>query len=228
MKRSEINRIIGDSIAFLNSQNFHLPPFAFFSPQQWAKAGHEYDEIRDNMLGWDITDYGQGDFAHIGLTLFTIRNGNLKNPAYTKPYAEKILISLPGQVTPEHFHWSKTEDIICRGGSNLIMKLYASDELEAHADMPVSVSIDGRRVSFPSGTQLELKPGESITLPTRLYHSFWAPEGSLPCLIGEVSMVNDDNNDNRFYEKQGRFPQIEEDEPARWLLCSEYPSAPEN
>lgn len=227
MKRSQINRIIAESMAFLDSQNFRLPPFAFFTPQQWAQAGHEYDEIRDNMLGWDITDYGQDDFAHIGLTLFTIRNGNLKNPAYTKPYAEKVLISLPGQVTPEHFHWNKTEDIICRGGANLVMKLYASDKNEAHTDTPVTVSIDGRRVTLPSGAQIELRPGESITLPTGLYHSFWAPTGGSPCLIGEVSMVNDDNSDNRFYEKQGRFPEIEEDEPACWLLCSEYPAAPE-
>ena len=227
MKRSQINRIIAESMAFLDSQNFRLPPFAFFTPQQWAQAGHEYDEIRDNMLGWDITDYGQDDFAHIGLTLFTIRNGNLKNPAYTKPYAEKVLISLPGQVTPEHFHWNKTEDIICRGGANLVMKLYASDKNEAHTDTPVTVSIDGRRGTLPSGAQIELQPGESITLPTGLYHSFWAPAGGSPCLIGEVSMVNDDNSDNRFYEKQGRFPEIEEDEPARWLLCSEYPAAPE-
>ena len=107
------------------------------------------------------------------------------------------------------------------------MKLYASDKNEAHTDTPVTVSIDGRRVTLPSGAQIELQPGESITLPTGLYHSFWAPAGGSPCLIGEVSMVNDDNSDNRFYEKQGRFPEIEEDEPARWLLCSEYPAAPE-
>ncbi len=225
MKRSQINRIIADSIAFLEKHGFHLPPFAFFSPADWAEKGHEYDEIRDNMLGWDVTDYGMGDFEHIGLTLFTIRNGSLTDPAYPKPYAEKILISLPGQVTPEHFHWHKTEDIICRAGADLVMRLISSDENEEHADTPVTVSMDGRRVTVPSGTVLTLHNGESITLPTGLYHSFWAPEGGEPCLIGEVSMVNDDNTDNRFYERQGRFPEIEEDEPARWLLCSEYPPA---
>ena len=40
---------------------------------------------------------------------------------------------------------------------------------------------------------------------------------------GEVSMCNDDENDNRFYESFGRFPTIEEDEPAYRLLCNEYP-----
>ena len=32
-------------------------------------------------------------------------------------------------------------------------------------------------------------------------------------------------NDNRFYEPIGRFPEIEEDEPAYRLLCNEYPKA---
>ena len=53
----------------------------------------------------------------------------------------------------------------------------------------------------------------------------WAEKGYGPCLIGEVSMVNDDTNDNRFYEPQGRFPTIEEDEPPLYLLCHEYPAA---
>jgi D-lyxose ketol-isomerase len=56
-----------------------------------------------------------------------------------------------------------------------------------------------------------------------MYHSFWAEGGKT--LIGEVSMVNDDNADNRFYEPMGRFPQIEEDEEALYLLCNEYPAA---
>ena len=39
------------------------------------------------------------------------------------------------------------------------------------------------------------------------------------------SARNDDNTDNRFYEKMGRFPEIEEDEPPYRLLCNEYPAA---
>ena len=27
-----------------------LPPFCHFTPQEWEDKGHEYDEIRDNML----------------------------------------------------------------------------------------------------------------------------------------------------------------------------------
>ena len=41
-------------------------------------------------------------------------------------------------------------------------------------------------------------------------------------MIGEVSTVNDDENDNRFLQSPGRYPSIEEDEPAEYLLCNEY------
>ena len=93
MKRSEINAVLRDAVEFCRKMNFQLPPWAYWSPEDWAQAGHECDEIRDNMLGWDITDYGHGKFREIGLALFTIRNGNLHNSKYKKPYAEKLLIS---------------------------------------------------------------------------------------------------------------------------------------
>ena len=42
----------------INEQRFALPPFCHFTPAQWQEKGHDYDEVRDNMLGWDITDFG--------------------------------------------------------------------------------------------------------------------------------------------------------------------------
>ena len=44
-------------------------------------------------------------------------------------------------------------------------------------------------------------------------------------LLGEVSMCNDDEHDNRFYDEMGRFPKIEEDEKPYRYLCNEYPKA---
>lgn len=77
---------------------FHL--FASGLPEEWNNKGSEYDEIRDNMLGWDITDYGLGKFDEIGFSLITIRNGNLKMDKYTKTYAEKLLVVKEGQMAP--------------------------------------------------------------------------------------------------------------------------------
>lgn len=222
MKRSEINAILKETIAFLDQMNFKLPPFAYFTPEDWKSKGAEYDEIRENMLGWDITDYGHGDFDKIGLFLFTLRNGNLKNPTNKKTYAEKLLISKENQYSPMHFHWNKMEDIINRGGGNLMVEVYNCDKDQGLATTDVEVVTDGCKRTVPAGTVLRLLPGESITLPPYQYHAFWAEEGHGTCLIGEVSMVNDDNTDNRFYEKQGRFPVIEEDEAPLYLLCNEY------
>ncbi len=225
MKRSEINGILKENIEFIKSQNFSLPPFAWFTPDEWKGKGHEYDEIRDHMLGWDITDYGKGDFEKIGLFLFTIRNGKLGDPDCKKTYAEKLLISDEDQYSPMHYHYSKMEDIINRGGGVLVVEVYNRGDDDGLADTPVTVTTDGHVRTVPAGTKLRLMPGESITLPPYQYHAFWAEKGSGKVLIGEVSMVNDDNTDNRFYEDMGRFPKIEEDEPPLYLLCNEYPEA---
>lgn len=223
MKRSEINKILLENIEFIEKMNFKLPKFAFFTPDEWNEKGSEYNEIRENMLGWDVTDYGHGDFRNIGLFLFTIRNGNINKPG--KSYAEKLLISDEDQYSPMHFHHNKMEDIINRGGGNLIVEVFNATEDDQLADTDVTVYIDGHTETVPAGTKIRLTPGESITLPQRQYHAFWAEKGFGKVLIGEVSMVNDDNVDNRFYEQQGRFPTIEEDEAPLYLLCNEYPKA---
>ena len=224
MKRSELNQIMRDAVKFIASFKFALPPFVTWTPDEWETKNYEYDEIKDNMLGWDITDFGSGDFHKCGLLMITLRNGNFHNPKYVKPYAEKLLISEEGQVTPYHFHWKKMEDIINRGGGTLVVKCYNSGENGEKLDTPVTVFMDGRAFQVPAGQRVEVGVGESITLPTGQYHTFWAEGG--PCLIGEVSKTNDDNVDNRFYDPVGRFPTIEEDEPILYPLFSEYPNMP--
>jgi ABC-type sugar transport system, auxiliary component len=223
LKRSQINALIRETIKWLEEQKVFLPPFAYWTPAEWAEKGHEYDEIRENMLGWDVTDYGRGDFDQVGLLLFTIRNGNLKKPEYAKPYAEKMLISQVDQISPNHFHWNKMEDIINHGGGTLMIQLWNSTTEDGLDTTDVIVRSDGRTYAVPAGGKVFLKPGESITLSPRQYHLFTAVGEKV--LAWEVSMVNDDNTDNRFYEEQARFTRIEEDEPAEYLLCNEYPEA---
>ena len=220
MKRSEINKLIREALDFFDSMNFKLPPWANWSPDNWKKNRENCDEIFRNQLGWDLTDFGTDDFSGTGLLLFTIRNGNLKFDQ--KPYAEKIMIVGEGQVTPMHFHWSKMEDIINRGGGNLMMELYHSDDNEEFTDQPFEVSMDGIRKVLDPGSIVRLSPGESITLTQGLYHKFYGESGKGKVMVGEVSAVNDDHTDNRFHEDLGRFPEIVEDEPPVHLLVSDY------
>ena len=225
MKRSEINRALRDMEKMIDRCSFKLPPFCYFTPEEWKEKGREYDEVRDNMLGWDITDFGMGDFDRVGFSLITLRNGNVSMDKYTKPYAEKLLYMKEGQSAAMHFHWNKMEDIINRGGGNVLIGVYNAGKEEGLADTDVLIHSDGREYTVPAGTQIRLRPGESITIQPRLYHDFHLEPGTGPVLLGEVSMCNDDNRDNRFYLPAGRFPVIEEDEPPIRLLCNEYPPA---
>ncbi len=225
MKRSELNAIMQNGLKFIGKMNFKMPPFAYWGPEEWLKAGHEYDEIRENMLGWDITDFGGGDFMSLGLLMFTIRNGNISIPEYKKPYAEKLLIVEEEQVTPYHYHWSKMEDIINRGGGNLLVKLYNADQENNLDETDVVIRKDGHICEAAAGTVVRLTPGESITLVPELYHKFWGEAGKGRILLGEVSTVNDDRVDNCFLEDVGRFPEIEEDVKPYLLLANEYPPA---
>lgn len=220
MKRSEINQLILSSIEFFNQMNFKLPPWAYWTPEDWKGKYDSCSEIVDNMLGWDLTDFGSGDFHRRGLILFTIRNGNFRKDK--KPYAEKAMIVEEMQETPMHFHWSKMEDIINRGGGNLVIDLYQSTPDEKLADQPFSVKTDGVLHYLQPGGQIVLTPGESICLEQGIYHRFYGEPGKGKVFVGEVSAVNDDTSDNRFLEPVGRFPEIEEDEKPVHLLASDY------
>ena len=222
MKRSEVNQAIEDGLSFVKQMGFAVPPFARWSPADWRRRGAEYDELRDNMLGWDVSDFGTGDFARVGLLILAIRNGNLNDLRYRKPYGEKILIQGENQVLPFHLHHRKMEDIINRGGGHLIIELANSGPHGEFIDTPVDITVDGRRRRFTRGEILRLTPGESVTIEPLLFHRFWAEKGFGRVLVGEVSSVNDDRADNYFPEYRERLPEIIEDEPARFLVFNDY------
>jgi len=125
-------------------------------------------------------------------------------------------------VTPTHFHSQKMEDIINRGGGNLVIRLWNATKTDGLAKTPVTVGMDGVKVTVPAGGKIKLRPGDSVTLPQRNYHSFWGEKGKGTVLVGEVSRVNDDRTDNRFFAPVGRFPSIVEDVAPLHLLGCDY------
>lgn len=221
MKRSEINEILQEAQAFIQAFGGALPPFATLSPE--ALAAQDHAEIAARGLGWDITDYGTGRFAEVGLVLFTLRNGRAADLGKRSAmlYAEKLMISRQGQVAPNHRHALKVEDIVNRGGGTLVVELHAADAAGGiDRESAVTVMVDGARRSLSAGGRLRLAPGESVTLHPHHWHAFWAEDGDV--LIGEISTVNDDLTDNIFEHAVGRFPEIEEDAPPLHLLVSDY------
>lgn len=221
MKRSQINRTIEEMKALCQKHQFLLPPWAFWAPLDWKGRAEQCREIIENALGWDVTDFGSGRFEERGLALFTLRNGNAKT-GHSKTYAEKIMMVGEDQETPLHFHWQKTEDIIARGGGNLVFELRNSVSDDTFNNHPVTVYVDGVRRAVGSGAKLILRPGESIYMEQRLFHCFYAEAGSGTALVGEVSRVNDDETDNNFCGGAPRYPEIIEDKLPVHLLCNEY------
>ena len=237
MKRSKANDIIQYAIDVMKKAGYPLPPFAYYEKADWEKLGEDEIELVENMLGWDITDFGSGDFDHIGLTIFTFRNGNFwAKDKYPKPYAEKYLLVNDGQILPFHYHWSKMEDIINRGGGDLEITLYNSTEEDfkdveggrsgkpgQFADTPVTVTIDGKAVTVPAGGKVVCKPGQSITLKPGQYHQWQGVPGTGDVILFEVSTTNDDTIDNRFHTAGERIPTMEEDVEAKYLRFADYP-----
>jgi D-lyxose ketol-isomerase len=149
-----------------------------------------------------------------------LRNGIVDKTR--KNYCEKIIIVKEMQVTPLHTHYQKIEDIINRGGGNLIIKLNSSDENLQLNDLPVTVNIDSIPITVPAGDTVTLHAGESIYLEPGVYHEFYGESGTGLVLVGEVSSVNDDTTDNLFVDPRPRFPEIFEDVEPNYLLVNDY------
>ncbi|MCJ7446623.1 MAG: D-lyxose/D-mannose family sugar isomerase [Bacteroidales bacterium] len=114
------------------------------------------------------------------------------------------------------------EDIINRGGGNLIIELYNTTPDDKLDSTPVHFKIDGINRTVEAGDKVVLTPGESICLEPHMYHRFYGEPGKGKILVGEVSMVNDDKSDNCVYEKVGRFPPTFEDVAPLHLLANDY------
>ncbi len=222
--RSRINQILRQSDEFIRSFGYVLPPFAYWTPAEFKANKSRAQAIIDAGLGWDITDFGLGNFDEQGLFLFTVRNGNAADLAKGSGmlYAEKAMVSRQNQYSPMHRHASKAEDIINRGGGTLVIELFGDTNGKCDRTRGTVVYTDGVRNEFPPGHHLKLAPGQSVTLlPNEHWHAFWGEGGDV--FVGEVSTVNDDNEDN-FYENPAitRFSGIIEDEQPLHLLVSDY------
>ena len=230
MKRSEINRTIEIAKEVFGTLGINLPPFAFWTAEDWKSKGHEADEIRQAALGWDVTDFGLDNFNEVGRTLFTLRNGYSRNGDYSKVYAEKFILDPPDQHAPLHFHLSKMEDIINRAGGNILVQVYKATSEGKCSDEDFTIQVDGQACKMQAGATVRLEPGQSICLHPYIIHRFWGEEGTGVqvdgigyTVSGEVSSVCDDWNDNCFLNPLERFPAVEEDEPRKYYLCNEYP-----
>ncbi len=92
--------------------------------------------------------YGIANFRKVGAVLINVIN---------REYAKKILVQLPGQIHPWHFHKLKEETFILLWGD-------------------LTVELDQRRKV--------LQPGDTLTVLPGIWHRFWTDKG---CVFEEIS-----------------------------------------
>lgn len=219
MKRSEVNRVITDTQAAFTARQIHLPPFASWRPSDWDRDHRIALELMRAGLGWDVVEWRPARFSEHGLVLFTLRNVlQVAEQGQESGYAEKVLLVRVNQRTPFHAHHRKMEDIINRGGGNLIIDLRAEPPGQHGSHVLVN------SLCKPIVRDVEtvvLSPGESITLLPGVIHAFYASGDDV--IAGEVSTHNDDASDNIFLEPAERFPRFDEDVTAERLVVADYP-----
>jgi len=220
MKRSEINLAINKAKQIMEEYSWTLPVWGYWTKKDYDRNPKIKKYLKEHQMGWDVTDFGKGMFELQGITLFCIRNG-IQGKSEDKPYAEKLLFMDEGQEIPYHSHKIKLEDIINRGGGDLALEFLEVDNSMKELNNDISVLVDGEDKIIKPHQPLILKRGQSVTVERNIYHKFYAAKGTGMVMAGEVSQVNDDNNDNYFLEKVGRFSQIEEDEEAIHPLWNE-------
>ena len=220
MKRSEINKAIQSAKKMMEKYSWTLPSWAYWSKSEYENKSELREYLNKHQMGWDVTDFGKGVFNEQGITLFCIRNG-IQGNVNDKPYAEKLLFMQEGQEIPFHSHKIKLEDIINRGGGDLAIEFVEVDEKDQELSNKITVLVDGEKILLDPHEPLIFKRGQSVTVDRNIFHRFYAVKGSGMVMAGEVSQVNDDNNDNYFLEPIGRFSEIQEDEPTLHPLWNE-------
>jgi len=235
VKRSEIDAAIERAIGNANKLGVALPKWADWHPAQFD-AGAE--GIRDQRLGWKVIDFGVGDFQHCGLVLFALcapltddfgaplTNSQLVG-AYEYPvtaFSRKYLFVQAGQTEPHHFHRQKRrkEVSVVAGGSVHFELAWADSDTALSATRDVNIQVDGIWHHLPANGEIDLKPGETITLPANLSHIIKVLPGGCDVILLETSTANNDSSDNIFPFMTPTSKTVVEDAKARYQLLDEH------
>ncbi len=81
MKRSFIDARIEAMAALCERYGVRLPPFAWWSEENYRAAPEAARRITQASLGWNIVEFRPGAFAAEGLGVFTLRMGDWRQLA---------------------------------------------------------------------------------------------------------------------------------------------------
>ena len=158
MKRSRINDIMTAADEMMRSFGFTLPPFAYWNPEEFRARVNDGSarRIADARLGWDITDYGQGDSTGSASScsrcetaffpIWSAERHGLRGKAPDQPAG-------PGH--PMHTHFIKSRGHHQPGRRDSAVELFGSD---------ANGNFDGEKGAtvLTDGLERQLQPGEVL------------------------------------------------------------------
>jgi D-lyxose ketol-isomerase len=222
MPRSEINDAIALAEDFFLAHKYALPIWSAWSLDDWLAAGREMEHVRKAKLGWIVRDFGSERFAREGSVGFTLHNMGTDDPPGMIGVFLRALLVHVHQVTPLHAHPLRNWTIENRGGGRLIVELYhAGPDDELDETRHVVVRIDGIGRTIAPGDPIAIAPGNTIEIPPRVYRKYWAEEAS--AMAVEFGAAGRGDPPVEYFEPFASLFEIDEDEPAKRLLCHEYP-----
>jgi len=80
-----------------------------------------------------------------------------------------------------HYHKSKMEDIINNGGGNILICFWKTLPDGKLSDEDLTLMVDAEPRLLKAGEELRLAPGQSVTIPQKTFHKFWAQKGRGGC-----------------------------------------------
>ena len=127
---------------------------------------------RATALGWAVTDFGQGNFDEIGITMFDVRNGNVDAPEEGTPYGEKIFVlqARPAAAVPFPLEQDRGHHQLSRRHAD-DPALQCARRRDDGRDVAGSRVLRRRRHAFTAGQVFEIPHGVP-TIPESVASSF--------------------------------------------------------
>ncbi len=196
MIRPDIENLIDEALVYFKARSISLlPPNATWDVRQWTdffqRNPDRLDYFSENGIGWDVSDFGLGDFEKYGGVFYTVHNNTYSSLPSGFRMAEKWILRNEGQGAPAHYHKIKSEYTTNFGPGNLevtIGGIFLDGTIDSTS--MVSVEVDHLSDNYTPGDKILLKLGSYIFLPAGTIHSFKVYEDR--SIVHEVSSANDD------------------------------------
>ena len=162
MQRSEVNCLQREALRAFAEHRFALPPFATWNEAEWRNNPEAACYCHAHQMGWDITDFGSGDFAPRARDL--PRPERRQGFSTEKPYAKPPVVprSTRRRIISTASRWRTSSAAAAQPDPELAK--YVDGAL---AEQPVTVTVDDGSASPAPASRSSASPARASPSPAR-------------------------------------------------------------